>query len=95
MQNTAKDLSISERRLRSDCKQRKGGIFKNPTPLLLGNSYSHSMFMEDWERSNPHKMAGKIKATTLTGFQVNISTPPEKQWDFPHKALKEQENAEW
>lgn len=57
--------------------------------------FPQRVYRRGLERSNPPKMAGKIKATTLTGFQVNISTPPEKQWDFPHKALKEQENSEW
>jgi len=36
MQNTAKDLSISERRLRSDYNQRKEQTLKDPTMRLLG-----------------------------------------------------------
>lgn len=44
-----------------------------------------------WKRPNPPKMSGEIKLTTLTGLQVSTSTPPQKQWDFPYPALRDQD----
>lgn len=53
---------------------------------------STTRLQEGLGKAKPTQNKGEIKTSTLTGLQVSISTPPEKQWDFPCKALRDQED---